>query len=98
MQPSFFIFGTHLDILQWLRQLMQPSRCAAVPSQELRLEQVQGSGAMLAPLATMHRLASLELAACHLSDADSLRAALCSATGLASLRVQVGCSRCRGPA
>ncbi|KAL4449427.1 hypothetical protein ABPG77_007071 [Micractinium sp. CCAP 211/92] len=63
---------------------------AAMPRlQELRLEQVQGSGAMLAPLATMHRLASLELAACHLSDADSLRAALCSATGLASLRVQL---------
>ncbi|KAL4427784.1 hypothetical protein ABPG75_001873 [Micractinium tetrahymenae] len=62
---------------------------AAMPRlQELRLEQVQGSGAMLAPLAAMPHLRCLELAACHLNDGEALRAALCSATGLASLRVQ----------
>lgn len=58
--------------------------------QELRLEQMQGSGAMLAPLERMPGLRALELASCHLNDAQALQAALRGATGLAALRVQVG--------
>lgn len=61
------------------------------PAQELRLELVQGSGSMLAPLAGMPLLRCLELASCHLNDAHALGAALRSATGLACLRIQVSC-------
>jgi hypothetical protein len=50
---------------------------------------VQGSGAMLAPIARMPRLHTLALEACHLNDAGALSGALCSAPGLARLRVQV---------
>jgi hypothetical protein len=56
--------------------------------QELRLEQMQGSGAMLGPLHSMPALRTLELASCHLNDAQALQAALRGATGLAALRVQ----------
>lgn len=59
-------------------------------NQELRLDQMQGSGAMLAPLHSMPALRTLELASCHLNDAQALHAALRAATGLAALRIQVG--------
>ncbi|PSC74844.1 F-box LRR-repeat 14 [Micractinium conductrix] len=55
---------------------------------ELRLEQLHGSGGMLAPMAAMPRLRSLSLASCHLNDADALARALCSASGLTGLSVQ----------
>ncbi|KAI7842734.1 hypothetical protein COHA_003663 [Chlorella ohadii] len=62
---------------------------AAMPGlQELRLEQMQGSGAMLGPLGELPALRTLELASCHLNDAQALHAALRGATGLAALRVQ----------
>ena len=59
--------------------------------QELRLEQMQGNGAMLGPLGELPALRTLELASCHLNDAQALHAALRGATGLAALRVQVRC-------
>ena len=80
--------------------LSAPASWLSRPSgvQELRLEQVQGSGALLAPLAAMPCLQALELASCHLNDAQALTAALCSAFSLEHLRVQVGgcvgCSVC----
>jgi hypothetical protein len=50
---------------------------------------VQGGGAALAPLGGMVALRALRLAACHLGDGPGMAAALCSAPGLTSLRVEV---------
>lgn len=62
---------------------------SAMPDlQELRLEQMQGSGGLLAPLHSMPALRTQELASCHLNDAQALHAALRAATGLAALRIQ----------
>lgn len=63
---------------------------AAMPHLRLlRLETVQGGGGMLAPLAELRCVRVLELSGCHLNCAASLRAALCSASGLTHLRVHV---------
>lgn len=77
--------------------LTAPHMPNTVHNQELRLEQMQGSGGLLAPLHSMPALRTQELASCHLNDAQALHAALRAATGLAALRIQVGglCDRGR---
>lgn len=80
---------------------MPPTLCAAThppPLQDLKLEQVQGGGSMLAPLAGMPAMRGLDLSACHLNDGLALQAALQAATGLTSLRVQVLLALVRGAA
>lgn len=57
--------------------------------QELCLEQLHGSGAILAPLAAMSALRSLSLAGCHLLGTEALTASLSSATSLVSLQIKV---------
>ncbi|KAI3429543.1 hypothetical protein D9Q98_005631 [Chlorella vulgaris] len=56
--------------------------------QELCLEQLHGSGAILAPLAAMSALRSLSLAGCHLLGTEALTASLSSATSLVSLQIK----------